>query len=622
MTPKSEIDRDQALRRSFEASLEHDPESALQSLPLAIDRPWIGEVSFRDACTLAQRVGHQPGGAAALTERLVLTTGLHNPALALREPGDYLPLENGRRLFERFVLAAPGEAMALAAGSSHSARFLRESIAGAGPPEFPLLLRLADDPAIDMPKRQRVAILAGRIVRGQLSFEAALRIAGDAPRFFAAVLDMRAASGADGDALDRVLENESLVLCRAARENLNRTLRDDLARFRARDLYALLSLGRAEATPELYAAVFDRLLIQKWMAETPNAQSLMVLLDQTQNWGLRDFAAGALAARRFDRLVSVAGPELIRRLAGGIDRSADPLKEGMRLAEIAEATAGAALVDPMRSVVSGEWTRCTAARDWSCSTIYGLLAAKLGVDAIGDPYRPFFESSGTLDTALLFGEANDCIERHFFYDDDDGVKSFESFRRSYEHDAAWEIEDPGPYVHLTGRGPAGRRIEIFANVPIDGHLPQNRALEGEAQRRQQAISEALEKRGLVATVIVHRGHAFWTERTLSYVAKTARLVILGSCGGLYEVHRVIEASHDSQVIATRGVGATEINDAILKAVNDRILEGERVIQWSRFWRELSGPGGKGGIFRDYVAPHQDPGIVFLRAYYRFLDARH
>lgn len=621
MAPKSEIERDRALRRSFETALVQDPESALQSLPLVIGRPWIREVNFRDACALARTVANQPGGSATLAGQLVLKTGLHNPALALREAGDYLPLENGRRLFEQFVLAAPGEAMALAAGRSPSARSLRELLSGAGPPEFPLLLRLADDPSIDLPSRQRVAVLAGRIARGQLSFGAAFKIAGDTQRFFAAVLDMRAAAGADGEPLDAVLEDESLVLCRAARENLNRTLMNDLARFRARDLYALLSLGRAEATPELFAAVFDRLLMPKWAAESPHAQSLVALLDDTQNWGLRDFAAGALAAGRFDRLLSIAGPELMGRLAGGIDRSADPLKEGMRMAEIVDATASAALVGQMRSIVSSEWTRCSSMGDWGCSTIYGLLAAKLSVDAIGDPYRPFFESSETLDTGALYGEANDCIQRHFFYDDDDGVKSFASFRRTYEGDPTWEVEDLGSYLHWTGRGPAGRRIEIFANVPIDGGLPRNRALEGEAQRRQQAISEALEKRGLVATVIVHRGHAFWTERTIGYVTKATRLVILGSCGGLYEVHRVIEASHESQVIATRGVGETEINDAILKAVNDRILQGDRVIQWGQFWRELNGLFGKGGLFRDYVAPNQDSGIVFLRAYYRFLDTR-
>jgi hypothetical protein len=124
----------------------------------------------------------------------------------------------------------------------------------------------------------------------------------------------------------------------------------------------------------------------------------------------------------------------------------------------------------------------------------------------------------------------------------------------------------------------------------------------------------------VATVLVHRGHSFWAERTISCVDKQARLVILGSCGGFYQVHRVVESAHESQVISTRGVGETKINDAILKAVNDRILNGEPVIHWSTFWQDLARRWGKSPLFRDYVAPHQDSGTVFLRAYYRFLDA--
>jgi hypothetical protein len=619
MTTKTEIERDQALRRDFEAALAHDPESALESLPLVIDRPWMAEVGFRDACTLARASVNQPERTATLAARLVLMAGLHNPALALRESALYLPLDKGRRLFERFVLAAPGEAIALAAGNSQSARSFRQLMSDPVAPEFPILIRLAEDSSIDLPKRQRLAILAGRISRGKLSFEGALKIAGDTQRFFAAVLDMRVPPGGDGEALDRVLESESLQLCRAARENVQRTLIGDLARFRARDLYAMLSLGRAEATPETFVAVFDRLLAPRWTSEPRNDQSLLALLDQTQNWGLRDFASGALAAGRFNRVLSIAGPELIARLAARIDQADEPLKEGMRLAQIVEATDSVGLLAQMRSIVHNEWTRCAAMGNSRCLTIYGLLAAKLGVDAIGAPYRPFLASSETLDSASLFGDGNDCIQRHFFYDDDDGVKSFESFRRSYEGDPAWVIEDAGSYVHLTGRAP-GRRIEIFANVPIDSHLPANRALEGEAQRRQQAISEILQKQGLVATVLVHRGHSFWAERTISYVARPVRLVILGSCGGLYEVRRVIESSHESQVIATRGIGETKINDAILKAVNDRILNGERVILWNQFWRDLAGRWGKNSLFQDYVAPHQDSGTVFLRAYYRFLDA--
>ena len=92
---------------------------------MVIDRPWMAEVGFRDACTLAQASVHEPEITATLAARLVLTAGLHNPALALRESALYLPLEKGRNLFERFVLAAPGEAIALASGNSQAARSFR-----------------------------------------------------------------------------------------------------------------------------------------------------------------------------------------------------------------------------------------------------------------------------------------------------------------------------------------------------------------------------------------------------------------------------------------------------------------------------------------------------------------
>ena len=609
---KNEIEKDRVLRQGFEAALEQNPEIAQRYLPLVIDKPWLAEMDFRRTCALARATAD-----AAVAKTLVLAVGLHNPELALRESGQYVPLAAGPELFERFVLAAPDQAMGLATGSSQTALAVRQLMAGAHSPEMTVLSRLAEDTAIDLPRRGRMAILAARIAHGGLSLESAMKIAASTPQFFATVLDMRTAAAGTADAapLERALENESLMLCQAAQQNLNGLLATDLARFRAADLYTLLALGRAEATPEVFAAVFDRLLLPKWK----KGDSLVAWLDRTRNWELRDFAAGALAAGRFDALLSLAGREVVGRLTRGVAEAADPLREAMRLAGIIDATTRPELRAEMASIVSAEFARCRAARDLRGSTLYGVLAAKLSVDSVAAPYLPFFRSSDTLDTALLFGKDNDCIERYFFYDDEDGIASFESFVAAYAHDPAWQLEERGEYVHLTGRGPEGRRIEIFANVPIDGHLPKNRALEGEAGRRQQAIADVLDQRGLVPTVIVHRGHSFWVERTLTYLAKSSLLVILGSCGGSTEVHAVIEASHDAQVIATRGVGETEINDSIMKAVNDRILRGNRILSWNSFWQELKKNWGGSALFRDYVPPDQDAGTVLLRAYHLYLD---
>jgi hypothetical protein len=614
---RNEIERDRLLRLGFETALNTSPVDSAAALPLVIDRPWLAELNFRESCALARTVAVRDAGAA---EKLARAVGLHNPALALREAAEYLSLPTGPRLFEEFVLAAPDEAVAMASGSSRSAQSTRELLSAAHSPTIAVLLRLSNQQSIDQPRRRRMAIFATRIARGELSYEAALKLAGDTQRFFAMLVDMRMhAPPADTASIDRTLSNESLLLCLAARENRVLTLSGDLIDFPARDLYVLLAMGLAEATPEVFAAIFDRLLLPKWKTESPKGSSLLTLLDRTNNWALRDFAAGAVAAHRFDGLLTIAGSELIGRLVRGLDQTADPLKEGMRLAEIAEATGSPTLLAQMGELVSQEFTRCRTAGDLRGQTIYGLLAAKLSVSEIAAPYAAFFRSSETLDTALLCGAADQCVERHFFYDDDDGVRSFQSFLKTYQRDSAWTVEQRDGFVHLIGRGPTGRRIAIFANIPIDTHLPENRALEGEARRRQQAIAADLQARGLAATILVHRGHSFWVEQTLTYVTSSAGLVILGSCGGTSEIHAVLARSHDAQVIATRGIGETEINDHILKSMNDRILTGPRVIQWKDFWRELSANRKSTGLFRDYVAPNQDPSMVFLRSYYRYLD---
>ena len=188
---KNEIEKDRVLRQGFEAALDQNIDIAQRYLPLVIDKPWLAEMDFRRTCALARATAD-----AAAAKALVLAVGLHNPELALRESGQYLPLAAGPELFERFVLAAPDQAMGLATGSSKTATAVRQLMAGAHSPEMTVLSRLAEDTAIDLPRRGRMAILAARIAHGGLSLESAMKIAASTPQFFATVLDMRTAAPA------------------------------------------------------------------------------------------------------------------------------------------------------------------------------------------------------------------------------------------------------------------------------------------------------------------------------------------------------------------------------------------------------------------------------------------
>jgi hypothetical protein len=625
-TLSNEIERERILRVAFTAALTEDFDVAAHYLPMVLDRAWVAELNFHDACELAIEMEDDLPDA---TRKLVLSTGLRNPALALREREWYKPLSFRRDAFVRFVTAAPDEAERLATGDSKPARAMREALTAAESPVADAIVRLAEAPGLNLPTRARAATLAGQIAGGRLSLDAAVRLAGNTARFFATIADLRVQQPArESEAYDRALEEASLNLCQEAQESIGRAVSADLAGFRATDLYLMLAYGRSEATPPVFEAVFDRLLLPKLRAESPRGKSLLELLRRSGDLELRDFAAGAIGAHRFDEFLQVVGPEGLGKLAGSIPEAGDPLKEAIRLAQILDATGSRELLRQMAAIVVAEYRRCLAARHRSGRILYGLLAARLiespaaegALREIGEPYLPFLTSSAELPLSDLFDAAGQSVQRYFFYDDDDGVASFESFRRSYVSDPAWTIEDRGAYLDLSGRGSDGRRIEIFANVPVNAHLPQNRAFENEAQRRQQTIAEAMAERGVAPKVLVHRGHAFWVERTLSYISKSDRLVILGSCGGSDEVHKVLEISHDAQVIATRGVGATEVNDPMLKALNDRLLNGGPVLEWSAFWQTQKAALGHTGLFRDYMAPDQDPGSVFLRGYYRAMDS--
>jgi hypothetical protein len=559
-------------------------------------------------------------------EEAILAVGLENAALALRESALYLDLEFGPRLLARFVRAAPDEAVDVLSAGSMAARQARASLL-AGEPDLQFLARLSQDGAADPPTRRRVALFAAGISKGVMSLPGAIKLAGDMPRYFSALADARSSAGpGETGALDRALENEARVLCRAAAESAGRVLPRELAAFRTQDLYLLLAFGRAEAEGPVFAAVFDRLLLPRWKTERPAARSLHVLLERTNDWALRDFAAAAAAAHRFDAFAQATGAAALGRVAAGIDRAGDPRREAIRVAEIIAATSNRSFTESLAGVVAAEFKRCADAGNAQGRLLYGLLAARLSQTAAattavreaGAPYLPYLVSADTLDVSALFGGNNAQVQRYFFYDDEDGVDSFASFRNGYLRDPDWKFEDFGEYVRVSARTAAGRAVEIYANKPVDAHLPANRGREFEAERRQLAIDAVLAAQEAKATVFVHRGHSFYVSRTVRHIQDSARLVVLGSCGGVTDIAAVIGASHQAQVIATRGVGAAEINDPLLKSLNDRLLRTEKPLDWSAFWEEQKGRLG-GRLFQDYLPPNREPSAVFLRAYYLLLD---
>ena len=198
------------------------------------------------------------------------------------------------------------------------------------------------------------------------------------------------------------------------------------------------------------------------------------------------------------------------------------------------------------------------------------------------------------------------IQRYFFYNDDDGKQSFQSFLAQYHRDTSWEIEDHGAFIHLLSTAPT-RKIEIYTNTFTADEQGIN------------AIDEVLRQRRVTPSVIVHRGHSIYVDRTLDKLPTTAALVYLGNCGGYSLLDTLVRKAPEAQIMTTKGIGSITINDPLLKALNNYLLSGQDMT-WQAFWRKAEATLGHNARFVDYVPPDKNAGAVFLQAYRRFMTA--
>lgn len=364
---------------------------------------------------------------------------------------------------------------------------------------------------------------------------------------------------------------------------------------------AIRDAARSAATPQP-----DLLLLQirqnPSFAQSLSSKEILRLAAAATTEDERDTALTLL--RNFDWTVA-ADPSDTRGALALLAESGAPLKvplAAVRLALREIETAEDPLAEAVKAAAIIAVAPPEADEALPDSTIGRLLHAQRNPSA----------RNTTLPLADLFPNGL-CLQRYIFHNDDDGVESFESFLRSYADDPNWTIEKTESLVHLTGRGAGQRRIEIYANTPVDLQLPVHYTSAAAVGARQGTVTATMPAR---PTVLVHRGHDHHFDVTRKFLKPEARLVFLGSCHGMTNVEDVVTRCRRAQMIATRGVGTTSVNDAFLRALNRQLLAGGDSIDWDRFWASLGPALGANEHFLSYVPPHRNAAARFLSAWYR------
>ncbi|HTD94782.1 MAG TPA: hypothetical protein VK644_13250 [Chitinophagaceae bacterium] len=203
----------------------------------------------------------------------------------------------------------------------------------------------------------------------------------------------------------------------------------------------------------------------------------------------------------------------------------------------------------------------------------------------------------------LVNERGEVIAQVFFYGDKDGKGIFNGFQNMFPA-ATWAIDRSNPQW-ITIKSTKGSPVIIYANKP----LPEET---GEDDKAQQALGDYLEKNKLLPTITIHRGHSYFANSTIAYMAPSSRIVFMGSCGGFHLIDSILRKSEDAHIIASKQIGKTAINKPFFQLLTEKLRNGNN-IDWISFWKEFKSKASVEG-FEDYIPPYKNLGAIFIKAY--------
>jgi len=231
------------------------------------------------------------------------------------------------------------------------------------------------------------------------------------------------------------------------------------------------------------------------------------------------------------------------------------------------------------------------------------LSAKLGIPPV---YTINYDS--------LVDDSGRVVQQVFFYGDEDkdGQRSYADFMALFQKKSDWKITENPTKEWVTITSVKGKPILIFANKPLYGEDdPDDKA--------QHHLDDYLFDNKLRPTIYIHRGHSYHVRYTLKQIEASAKIVLLGSCGGYNNLSEVLTISNDAHIISSKQVGTKTVNEPIVQAIDNSLLEGKN-IDWITMWKELGARFQKDPIakerFDDYIPPYKNLGVIFIKAYRR------
>jgi hypothetical protein len=135
------------------------------------------------------------------------------------------------------------------------------------------------------------------------------------------------------------------------------------------------------------------------------------------------------------------------------------------------------------------------------------------------------------------------------------------------------------------------------------------------------LIDYLDSLQLQPTVVIHRGHSYYLKYTIQQLAPSAKVVLLGSCGGYQSLNKVLQICPQAQIISSKQVGTGNINQEMINVIIGQLRLGKD-LNWPAVWKVLTEKFTdvkSKEKFADYVPPHKNLGAIFIMAYEKGME---
>lgn len=489
------------------------------------------------------------------------------------------------------------------------------------------ILERSNDPAIKVildihnsdlshPLKNKVAILAQKILSDNMSLEEASEIVLDEQKLFLSLIEIKSQPNhLAKNTIELALTDLSLRKVQTINELHDAS---DAKRFEsvknasAEELYTLMTYGEEEVFTSSFNGLFDRLL-ERMKKDSVSGDQLLEKLGHNKFRTFIKLNAGFNRLNDFLATIDKdSQKDLLENFVKGLDKEKNKSSQAVAIADTFSMIKDPEVLKIFQKTIKEEYDRVSKGKNRESKAIYGLLAGMFGKRAIineawlkemAEKYR--LPDLAELSSSELFNQDKTNIQQYFFYDDKDGRASFQSLFAQYRNKPEWNIEEKENYITIKSSKEGGK-IEIYANRP-------DKEDEG-----PEEIAKVLKEKNIQTIVIVHRGHSYHVQSTIERIPPIAKIVSLGSCGGYNNVDAVLKKAPEAHIISTKGTGTMFVNDPLFKVLNEEILSG-RNINWPKFWIKAEKQVGKVKGFKDYVPPHKNLGVVFLKAYNKIIS---